>query len=103
MSSINNTFLNNQSTVSMFNFPSKEQLQIMLYEQNFNFILLLIREEIVKANSKNKKMCVISDIFGNFDTSLIEDVRVFLVNKEYKLSLVKDNRNVITSWVIYWS
>jgi hypothetical protein len=99
---INYSFLNEYG-VSHFTFPAKEELIHILHDHNFNKILSLIRDKIKFSNIQMKKKTFISEIFGNYELTLIEDVRAFLIRKGYFIQVISDNYHNTTGWVIDWS
>ena len=84
-------------------FPSRDELQDIIYDYNFNKNLSIIRDRMNEATAKMKKQYFINEIFEKYDSKIINDVRLFLLNKDYVIEIVKDHEQNHIGWNIDWS
>ena len=85
-------------------FPTKTELNEIIYTHNFNQLLVLIKSKILSADFLMQKYISITnqELVGKFQTNLIDDVKLFLIGKEYTITYVEDASNNITGWKLYW-
>ena len=85
-------------------FPTKTELNEIIYIHNFNQLLVLIKSKILSADLLMQKYISITnqELVGKFQTNLIDDVKLFLIGKEYTITYVEDASNNITGWKLYW-
>jgi len=97
-------FFEKNYLVNSNTFPSKTELNDIIYTHNFNQLLVLIKNKILSADVLMQKFISITnqELVGKFHTNIVEDVQTFLKSKEYTITYVEDANNNITGWKCYW-
>ena len=95
--------LNDASKLNSSTFPTKNNLNLALYEYNFNKMLVIIRCKIVEANNRNEQYIrVMNPDLNMFNIKIVDDVKKFLSQKEYNISNIENENNILLGWKLSW-
>jgi len=83
-------------------FPSLTELQNILYQDDFNAVLNLVKNRIIQAKRTNMNFARLTLIdFNMISPQIVSDVKVFLrKGRGYTIVDIEDNANVVTGWKI---
>ena len=105
MTNINqHQFFEKNYFINRTTFPTKKELNEIIYQHNFNQLLVVIKNKILNASSFIHKYISLTnqELVDKFQTNIIEDVKTFLLSKDYIITYVEDLSNNITGWKLYW-
>jgi len=97
-------FFEKNYLVNRTTFPTKTELNDLLYTTSFNQLLILIKNKIQTTDFVLQKYISISnqELSGKFQTNIIDDVKTFLLSKDYAIIHVEDASNNSIGWKLYW-
>jgi hypothetical protein len=96
------SFVNNR--VSRGSFLSRNQVKNILEEHNFNRILEIIKLKMLTANQSNNTMIKIQNSeLTNFQPTMVDNVKEFLMGLDYKITDIEDPNGILTGWSISWN
>ncbi len=85
------------------NFPNANNLHNILYNTNFNRLLLIIKDRIEIANLTNLNYIRLLNIdFINFSQILIDNLKIYLIEYGYQIILIEDINNNNIGLKIKW-
>lgn len=96
-------FTDYNSKVTGNTFPSRENLIEILYENQFNCILQLIKTKILNAENANLNSIrvLVSDI-SQFKAQIVTNVKAWLTGKGYTITEIEDGNGQSTGWKLWW-
>ena len=97
-------FFEKNYLINRTTFPTKTELNDLLYVQSFNQLLVVIKNKIQTTDFVMQKYISITnqELSGKFQTNIIDDVKTFLLSKDYTITYVEDASNNSTGWKLYW-
>ena len=104
MANLNQPFFDKNYVVTQSTFPTKTELNELIHIHNFNQLLVIIKNKIISAVGLMQKHVSITnqELSEKFHPTTIEEVKTFLLSKNYTITCVEDSSNNITGWKIYW-
>jgi len=96
-------FTDYNSKVTGNTFPSRENLIEILYENQFNCILQLIKTKILNvANENLNSIRVLVPDVAHFKPQIVTSVKTWLTDKGYTITEIEDANGQSTGWKLSW-